>query len=317
MEEEEATEKMDVDETSRKRRLESKERRIQKAGTCTDVIQNITELFNMTSFTIPMIQQQMIMHGVDFNPQAKREDLRMEIERAIAFKRWADDVEEQTIRKRFKRYEEEKGPLPIAVIIEPDTGASGSQDKPRKSRKERTDKQKEAEPDTGASGSQDNPRKSRKERTDKQKEAEPEADTGASASNEARKRAASTKPKVSKTKEKKKRASSAQPPEESGNEPSDEDIPQFQQQRILIPSKATIATLRVFLIKAFNVGKITDKDDVQIYKDNSNFIAHVKSKDKSQKEFIMKYLRYLYKTYVFDPRKTREIKESTNKSKTC
>ena len=218
MEEEEATEKMDVDEASRKRKLESKERRIQKARIGTDVIQNITELFNMTSFTIPMIQQQMIMHGVDFNPQAKKEDLRMEIERAIADKRWADEVEKETIRKRFRSYEEENAPLPIAVIIEPDTGASGSQD---------------------------NSRKSRKERTEKQKEAEPEADTGASGSNEPRKRAASTKPNFQKTKEKK-RSSSTGPvkPPETGNEPSDEDIPQFQQQRILIPSKATIAPLR-------------------------------------------------------------------------
>ena len=104
----------------------------------------------------------------------------------------------------------------------------------------------------------------------------------------------------------KKRASSAQPvkpPEETGNEPSDEDIPQFQQQRILVPSKVNIAPLRDFLIKAFNAGKITDKEDLQIYKDNSNFAAHVKSKDKSQKDFILKNLRYLYKTYVYDPAK--------------
>ena len=103
-------------------------------------------------------------------------------------------------------------------------------------------------------------------------------------------------------------------------EETDEDIPQFQQQRILIPSKATIAPLRDFLIKAFNAGKITDKDDVQIYKDNSNFKAYVKTKDASQKEFILKNLRYLYKKYVFEPAKQeagrKNVKKANTKEKT-
>ena len=142
---------MDEEEPSRTRTLESKEERIKKAGKGTEVIQNISELFNRSQLTKPMMQQQMIMHGIDFKPKEDREDLKMEIERAIAAKRWADEIETETIRKRLRTYEDEHGALPIAVIIEPDTGASGSQDKPRKSRKERAkDKQQEAEPDTGA-----------------------------------------------------------------------------------------------------------------------------------------------------------------------
>ena len=72
------------------------------------------------------------------------------------------------------------------------------------------------------------------------------------------KRATSSKPTVPERRKTEKRASSERPfkpPEVTGNEPPDEDIPQFQQQRILIPSKATIAPLRDFLIKAFNAGK--------------------------------------------------------------
>ena len=70
------------------------------------------------------------------------------------------------------------------------------------------------------------------------------------------------------------------------------------------------------MIKAFNAGKITDKEDLQIYKDNSNFTADVKSKDKSQKEFILKHLRYLYKKYVFEPAKQEagKIKKQQNPS---
>ena len=89
-----------------------------------------------------------------FEPNTIKADLIMEVDRAVAEKRWADEIEEQTIRKRLKEYNEAKGELPIAIIIEADTGASGSQDKPRKSRKERAkDKQQEAKPDTGASDS--------------------------------------------------------------------------------------------------------------------------------------------------------------------
>ena len=69
------------------------------------------------------------------------------------------------------------------------------------------------------------------------------------------------------------------------------------------------------MIKAFNAGKITDKDDVQIYKDNSNFTAYVKSKDKSQKEFILKNLRYLYKKYVYDPAKRESVRNQPTSPK--
>ena len=49
-------EKMDEEEPSRKRILESKEERIKKVGKGTEVIKNISELFNRSQLTKPMIQ---------------------------------------------------------------------------------------------------------------------------------------------------------------------------------------------------------------------------------------------------------------------
>ena len=59
-------EKMDEEEPSRKRILVSKKERIMKARMGTVVIDRFSDLLNMQNLTKAMIQQQMIMHGVDF-----------------------------------------------------------------------------------------------------------------------------------------------------------------------------------------------------------------------------------------------------------
>jgi len=92
---------MDEEEPSRKRILESKEERIMKARMGTVVIDRFSDLLNMQNLTKAMIQQQMIMHGVDFEPNAIKGDLIMEVDRAVAEKRWADEIEELTIRKNL------------------------------------------------------------------------------------------------------------------------------------------------------------------------------------------------------------------------
>jgi hypothetical protein len=119
------TQEMEVETQGTKRSAESKAAWIRKAARGNEVISNFMDIVNDSHVTIPMIQQQFIMHGFKFDPNATKKELIMEIDK-LGTKRWVDAVEDETIRKRLRNYEEENGNLPI--VISGDTGASSSKD---------------------------------------------------------------------------------------------------------------------------------------------------------------------------------------------
>ena len=107
---------MNVAETAGKKRAsETENDRIKKAARGNAVVSNFMEIVNEPQVTVPMIKQQFIMQGIDFRPKATREELAMLVDREGA-KRWTDDVEEETVKKRLKEYKEEHGSLPLEDI---------------------------------------------------------------------------------------------------------------------------------------------------------------------------------------------------------
>ena len=70
---------MDTDTEGVKRGAESTDERIKKAARGNQVVSNFPALLDDKRITVPMIQQQMIMHNVDFDPAATKTELALVI----------------------------------------------------------------------------------------------------------------------------------------------------------------------------------------------------------------------------------------------
>jgi len=258
---------MNVAETAGgKRASETENDRIKKAARGNAVVSNFMEIVNEPRVTVPMIKQQFIMQGIDFRPKATREELAMIVDRE-GTKRWTDDVEEETVKKRLKAYKEEHGSLPLEDIS---TGKNTKQE-PQKERKKEPQKEPQQQPQKEPQQQpQKEPQKELKQ--DPQKEQTKEAD-------------------------------------------EDENINLKHQAPIVPPSRASLATLREHLIKAYNDGKITDQIDKDTWNRHKDFKEYMKIKDKILKATINKNLRSLYDKYVYQPAKKIRVKKTINKEK--
>ena len=164
-------------------------------------------------------------------------------------------------------------PIPVEKKAKPsEPGASSSKEaKPTKPSETGASSSKEAKPtkpsETGVSSSKEaKPAKPSETGASSSKEAKPAkpSETGVSSSKEAK----PAKPIVGETKRRGEQSS------------GEEDIYLPNQAPLVIPSRANLPTLRETLIKAYNEGKIKDKEDVQIYNANMNFKAYIRTTSK-------------------------------------
>jgi len=115
--------RLDDDETAGTKRPppESVEERMRKAARGDEIINNFHIYLKNSGWTVPMIKHQLIMHGVEFDPDATRKDLEMIIASEIAseeptkFKNQEPDTE---IKKRLKTWKDKHGFLPLENIKE-------------------------------------------------------------------------------------------------------------------------------------------------------------------------------------------------------
>ena len=70
----------------------SKSSWIKRATLGSEVVSNFMEIVDSTNVTIPMIKQQLIMHGVEFNANATKAKLKTIIA-SINPRTWSDEVE--------------------------------------------------------------------------------------------------------------------------------------------------------------------------------------------------------------------------------
>ena len=80
---------------------EAEDDRIKKAARGNVVVSNFMEIVNDPEVTVPMIKQQLIMQGFDFEQRATRAELAMIVD-SEGTKRWTDDVEEETNKKTIE-----------------------------------------------------------------------------------------------------------------------------------------------------------------------------------------------------------------------
>ena len=91
---------MDVEAVSTKRPTESREERIRKAARGTEVISDLADTMKSTRLTNAMVQQQLIMHNVDFDPNASRKVLAMKVDKPENKRNIEAEVEAETILKK-------------------------------------------------------------------------------------------------------------------------------------------------------------------------------------------------------------------------
>ena len=89
---------------------------------------------------------------------------------------------------------------------------------------------------------------------------------------------------------------------------SDKDIPQYQKAPILAPSKVGLQGLRDTLIPAFNDQRITEKHDLDIYKEYIDVLGDRKT-PKSERNHARKELTKLYTKYVYNPKKEKSKRQ--------
>ena len=274
---------MDVEAHSTKRQTESREERIRKAAKGTEVIADLPDAMKSTRLTNAMVKQQLIMHNVDFDPNASRQVLAMIVDKPENKRNIEAQVEQETIKRRLKDYKEQHKELPIEVFTpQPQSApakstASSSKDVPK------------AKAQTKASGSNQPPPPPPPTHTQPSGSNEPPqaqvkvGDGGAAAMGNSKRVADTTM-------------------ETGSNADGDENIEFKNRAPLVAPSKIGIQALREKLIEAYNSKKILTSNDLKIYHTNIDLTAYRKSQ---AKDVILENLRELYKRLVYNPTKER------------
>ena len=142
---------MDIEPVSTKRPTESREERIRKAAKGTEVISDLRDTMKNKSLTNAMIQQQLIMHNIPFDANARRQELAMIVDNPEHKRKLEAEVNDQTIKKRLKNYLDEHGQLPIAIYIKEAGERASKKAKPKSS----SSNEPQPQATTGASSSND------------------------------------------------------------------------------------------------------------------------------------------------------------------
>ena len=87
---------MDVEAQSTKHQTESREERIRKAAKGTEVIADLPDAMKSTRLTNAMVKQQLIMHSVDFDPDASRKVLATIVDKPENKRQIGAHVEQET-----------------------------------------------------------------------------------------------------------------------------------------------------------------------------------------------------------------------------
>jgi len=89
-------------------------------------IEDLADAMKSGRLTKPMIQQQLIMHDVDFDPNATRQELAMIVDNPDTKRSIDAPVEEETVIKRLKDYKEVHKELPININTSSSSSSSSS-----------------------------------------------------------------------------------------------------------------------------------------------------------------------------------------------
>ena len=261
----EKAEGMNIDTSGVKRVADDTKEEILKRARQGEFIPDFLKILNRA--TKPMMQQQMIMHGMPFDETHKKSVLKQ----MIRYSKWSDAVEENTIKKRLEEYKAEHGFLPIENVQE--TASSSKQGEKRPAESSKNEPKAKAKSQAASSSG------------------DPKPQSQAASSSSEPKAKAKAKPTLPKGEQLK---------EESSSDP---DIEQKQQAPILSPKRArgNITALSQNLQSAFNKGLIIDDKDLALYLTVDDAKNIIKIKDKKEKKRVMDDLLYLYKKYVYDP----------------
>ena len=227
-----------------------------------EIVPNFLAILDWVS--VPVIPQQMIIHGVPFNvdKKEKKEDLIMIINNST----WSDQVKKDTAERRLKLFKEEHGFLPLENVKMSQTEASSLGERRlgplNTAPKAKAKTQAKSQP---ASSSNEPPTKTQP----------------ASSSNEP--------PKTQ-----------ARDRIESISSMSSEDVSHFQQAPIVLPSKANPTMFREHLAQALIRGTINDIADVDLY-NRIKDVREYKRAAKARKHEILKTLRNISSKYVYEP----------------
>jgi len=130
--------------------IESNAEKMRKLERGLVVVMGITDIMNKASVTVQMLKQQMIMHGVDFNPKEKNKDpLRKLITQSKERGEWHDNVNEELKNKRLQDFKDKYNmPLPIEYKSEGGTGESIGKPEPRARSRSQSKEKRAKEPES-------------------------------------------------------------------------------------------------------------------------------------------------------------------------
>ena len=142
----EKAEGMNIDTSGVKRVADDTKEEILKRAKQGEFILNFLNILNVA--TKPMMQQQMIMHGMLFDETHKKSVLKQ----MIRYAKWTDAVEENTIKKRLEEYKAEHGFLPLENVQ--DTASSSKQGEKRPSQSSKNEPKSKAKSQAASSSSE-------------------------------------------------------------------------------------------------------------------------------------------------------------------